>query len=117
MTDPSQDNDWLDSEMAGDRVRIHVPMNVPPWILLGGGKQTLAMEVEGEAKILTVNVPPSSQPGQILRLRKVMFGLQQVDLYIELQGIAIQPQMLVVAGAVVVAVGVMVLTLLMGAGG
>lgn len=96
MTEAPTDNTpWLNSEVVGDRVRVHVPLKVPPWAFIYGGKQPLAMEVDGEAKILTVAVPPGSKPGQILRLRKVAFGAQQVDLYVELQGLALDQNVLV----------------------
>ncbi len=113
---PNEDSPWLESEVVGERVRVHVPLKVPPWVLLYGGKQPLAMEVDGEAKILTVAVPPGSKPGSTLRLRKVAFGHQQVDLYVELQGFEIS-QTVVVALAVGVATVVsMVVFLLAGSG-
>lgn len=121
MTDPTEPNGsaespWLQSEKVGERVRVHVPLNVPPWVLMYGGKQSLAMEVEGEAKIIAVTVPPGSKPGQTLRLRKVMFGAQQVDLYVELEGLAINPQIVLgVLGALVAGV-VALISVLLNAG-
>jgi hypothetical protein len=112
---PTEDSPWLNSEAVGDRVRVHVPLKVPPWVLLYGGKQSLAMEVDGEAKILTVAVPPGSKPGSTLRLRKVAFGHQQVDLYVELQGFEI-PQAAVVAVAVGAATVVAMIVFLLSSG-
>lgn len=113
---PTEDSPWLDSEVVADRVRVHVPLKVPPWVLLYGGKQSLAMEVDGEAKILTVAVPPGSKPGSTLRLRKVAFGLQQVDLYVELQGVEINQTVIVGLAGGVATVVALIVFLLAGGG-
>lgn len=115
---PTEASQWLDAVRTDGRLQLRVPLNVYPWGFAFGGKQTLLLEVDGKPKAVVVTVPPGAQPGQVLRLRGVALGAERADVYVELQGTAVEPRVAiaVLAGLVTLAVTVVVFVLAQAGG-
>lgn len=109
--------EWLDAVRVDGRLQIRVPLSVLPWTFYTGGKQELLLEVDGEPKTLVVTIPAGTRPGQALRLRDVALGDERADVYVELKGLAIEPQTLLVAAGAVGALVVGVVTFFLAAAG
>jgi hypothetical protein len=115
---PREDAQWLEAVRVDDKLQIRVPLKVMPWVFMLGGNQELLLEVDGEPKELTIRVPAGTSPGQVLRLRGVTLGDGRADVFVELSGIKIEPQVVsVAAGAVVALVIGLVMFLFAASGG
>jgi hypothetical protein len=110
---PREDAQWLDAVRVDDKLQIRVPLKVMPWTFMLGGTQDLLLEVDGEPKQLSIRVPAGTSPGQVLRLRGVTLGDGRADVFVELSGIKVQPQMIPlvagVLGAIITALLVFIL--------
>ncbi len=109
---PREDAQWLEAVRIDEKLQIRVPLRVMPWIFLLGGKQNLLLEVDGDPKQLLIRIPAGTSPGQVLRLHDIdPLGEERADVFVELSGIKVEPQMIAVAASVVALIALVVFIL------